>query len=145
MNRHARIDERLGEVPLFEGLSKKQLGRASSLTSRLDAPAGVDLLREGKRGDEFIIVLEGEAEVRQGGRLVATRGTGDYVGEMALVTNRPRSATVRTTTPVLVDVMSRREFMTLLADFPDIADRIHTTITQRLDELAKTRTAAATP
>jgi CRP/FNR family cyclic AMP-dependent transcriptional regulator len=137
MIRHARIEKRLGEVPLFEGLSKKQLGHAASLTSRVDAPAGVDLVREGKRGREFIIVLEGETEVRQGGRLVATRGPGDYVGEMALVDNRPRSATVHTTTPVLVDVMSRSEFLTMLADFPHIADRIHATIAERRSQLAE--------
>jgi CRP-like cAMP-binding protein len=136
MNRRVWIDERLAEVPLFEGLSKKQLEMVSSLATRLDVPAGTVLTREGGQGCEFIIVLEGEVEVRQQGRLVATRGPGEFFGEMALVDHQPRTATVRSTTPVEMEVIARREFQALLADVPGIADRIRATIAERRHDAA---------
>jgi CRP-like cAMP-binding protein len=98
MDRHVWIDERLAEVPLFEGLSKRQLRRISSLMTRIDRPAGQVLTREGEYGSEFFIVLEGEVEVRQADRVIATREPGDYVGEIALLDKRPRTASVVATT-----------------------------------------------
>ena len=85
MDRHVWIDERLAEVPLFEGLSKPQLRRISGLMTRIDRPAGQVLTREGEQGSEFFIVLEGEVEVRQADRVIATRRPGEYVGEIALL------------------------------------------------------------
>jgi CRP/FNR family transcriptional regulator, cyclic AMP receptor protein len=136
MNRRVWIDERLAEVPLFEGLSNKQLEMVSSFATRLDVPAGTVLTREGGQGYEFIIVLEGEVEVRQQGRLVATRGPGEFFGEMALVDHQPRTATVRSTTPVQMEVIARREFQALLADVPDIADRVRATMAERRHDAA---------
>jgi CRP/FNR family transcriptional regulator, cyclic AMP receptor protein len=135
MNRGAWIDERLAAVPLFEGLSKRQLRRISALMTRLDRPAGKVLTREGQQGYEFFIVLEGEVEVRQGDRVVARRGPGEYVGEIALLDKRPRTATVVATTPVSVEVLSRREFMSLLAQAPQLSEQIMATMAQRLADL----------
>jgi CRP/FNR family transcriptional regulator, cyclic AMP receptor protein len=135
MDRHAWIDEQLAAVPLFEGLSKKQLRRISSLMTRLDRPAGKVLTREGEQGSEFFIVLEGEVEVRQGDRVVATRGPGEYVGEIALLDRRPRTATVVATTPVSVEVLSRREFRSLLVQAPELSEQILATVAQRLADL----------
>jgi CRP/FNR family transcriptional regulator, cyclic AMP receptor protein len=135
MDRHVWIDEHLAAVPLFEGLSKKQLRQISRLMTRLDWPAGKVLTREGERGEEFVIVLEGEVEVRQGDRVVATRGPGEYVGEIALLDKRPRTATVVATTPVSVEVLSRREFMNLLAEAPELSEQILATMAQRLADL----------
>jgi CRP/FNR family cyclic AMP-dependent transcriptional regulator len=137
MDRHAWIDERLATVPLFEGLSKKQLRRISVLMTPLDLPAGKVLTREGQPGYEFVIVLEGEVEVRQGDRVVATRGPGEYVGEIALLDKRPRTATVVATTPVSVEVLSRREFMSLLAEAPELSEQILETMAQRLADDAR--------
>jgi CRP/FNR family transcriptional regulator, cyclic AMP receptor protein len=135
MDRHAWIDEQLAAVPLFEGLSKKQLRRMSSLMTRLELPAGKVLTREGQEGYEFFIVLEGEVEVRQGDRVVVTRGPGEYVGEIALLDKRPRTATVVAATPVSVEVLSRREFMSLLAEAPELSEQILATVAQRLADL----------
>ena len=132
MERHESIDRQLGAVPLFRGLSKKQLRRISSLMTRVDRPAGQVLTSEGKSGNEFFIVLEGEVEVRQGDRVIATRGPGDYLGEIALLDDRPRTATVVATTPVSVEVLSRREFMSLLAEAPELSEQIMATVAQRL-------------
>jgi CRP/FNR family transcriptional regulator, cyclic AMP receptor protein len=135
MDRHAWIDEQLAAVPLFEGLSKKQLRRISGLMTRIDRPAGQVLTTEGKPGFEFFIVLEGEVEVRLGDRVVATRGPGEYVGEIALVDRRPRTATVVATSPVSVEVLSRGEFVSLLAEVPELSEQIMATMARRLADL----------
>ena len=118
MDRHAYIDERLAQIPLFQGLSKKELRNLSSLATRLEEPAGKVLTKEGQQGYEFIIVLEGEVEVRQHGEVIAKRGAGDYFGEIALLDNRPRTATVVAVTPVVIEVIERREFLGLVAEIP---------------------------
>ena len=135
MDRHMWIDEKLAAVPLFEGLSKKQLRRISSLMTRIDRPAGQVLTTEGQQGYEFFIVLEGEVEVRQGDRVIATRRPGDYVGEIALLDRRPRTATVVATTPVSVEVLSRSEFVSLLAEVPELSEQVMATMAQRLVDL----------
>jgi CRP/FNR family transcriptional regulator, cyclic AMP receptor protein len=135
MDRHMWIDEQLAAVPLFEGLSKKQLRRISSLMTRIDRPAGQVLTTEGQQGCEFFIVLDGEVEVRQGDRVIATRRPGDYVGEIALLDRRPRTATVVATTPVSVEVLSRSEFVSLLAEVPELSEQVMATMAQRLVDL----------
>ena len=132
---HGKTEDWLAKVPLFNGLSKKQLREVSSLATRLDEPAGTLLTKEGRVGNEFIIVLEGEIEVRKGDEVVATRGPGSYVGEIALIDNRPRTATVIAKTPVVIEVIGRREFRTLLADAPERQAEIMNTMAQRLAEL----------
>ncbi len=132
---HGKTEDWLAKVPLFNGLSKKQLREVSSLATRLDEPAGTQLTKEGHVGNEFIIVLEGEIEVRKGDEVVATRGPGSYVGEIALLDNRPRTATVIAKTPVVIEVIGRREFRTLLADAPELQAEIMNTMAQRLAEL----------
>jgi len=132
---HGKTEDWLAKVPLFNGLSKKQLREVSSLATRLDEPAGTLLTKEGRVGNEFIIVLEGEIEVRRGDEVVATRGPGSYVGEIALIDNRPRTATVIAKTPVVIEVIGRREFRTLLADAPELQAEIMNTMAQRLAEL----------
>ena len=132
---HGKTEDWLQKVPLFEGLSKKQLREVSSVATRLNEPAGAVLTKEGQAGYEFIVVLEGEIEVRKGDRVVASRGPGSYVGEIALLDNRPRTATVIAKTPVVIEVIGRREFRTLLADAPELSEEIMSTMAQRLSEL----------
>jgi CRP/FNR family transcriptional regulator, cyclic AMP receptor protein len=135
VDRHAWIEEQLAQVPLFEGLSRKQLRRISSLMTRIDRPAGQILTTEGQRGHEFFIVLEGEVEVRQGDRVIATRRAGDYVGEIALLDERPRTATVVATSPISVEVLSRREFARLLTDVPKLSEQLLATMARRLVDI----------
>jgi CRP-like cAMP-binding protein len=132
---HGRTEDWLERVPLFHGLSKKQLRLVASVATRLDEPAGAVLTREGQTGNEFIIVLEGDIEVRRGDRVVATRGPGTYVGEIALLDNRPRTATVVAKTPVVIEVIARREFRGLLGETPELAEEIMATMAKRLAEL----------
>jgi CRP-like cAMP-binding protein len=135
MHRHAKIDERLAQIPVFQGLNKKDLRLISSLATRLDKPAGTILTKEGEQGYEFIIVLEGEVEVRQGGHVIAKRGAGEWFGEIALLDDRPRTATIVATTPVAIEVIGRREFTTLLDDFPEIRQALMAAMAQRLADI----------
>jgi CRP-like cAMP-binding protein len=135
MDRHGYIDERLASIPLFQGLDKKHLRQISSLATQIDVKEGKELTREGEHGNEFIIVLDGEAEVRVGDDVVATRGPGDYFGEIALVANRPRTATVVAKTPMRIEVIARREFQTMLHDNPTIAAELLGVVGDRLAEL----------
>jgi CRP/FNR family cyclic AMP-dependent transcriptional regulator len=132
---HGNTEDWLQKVPLFRGLSKKQLRDISGLATRLNEPAGTVLTKEGKIGHEFIIVIEGEIEVRKGDQVIATRGPGDYVGEIALLDQRPRTATVVAKTPVVIEVIGQREFRTLLAEAPELSSEIMSTMAQRLAEL----------
>jgi CRP-like cAMP-binding protein len=128
-------EELLAKVPLFKDLSKKHVQQVSLLATRIDAPAGKVLTREGELGHEFILILEGQVEIRRGDDVVATRGAGDHIGEIALLEHKPRTATVVATTPVILDVIGQREFATLLQDEPEIGEHIKATASERLAEL----------
>lgn len=134
MDRHKWVDEQLAKVPLFGGLDKKHLAEISGLVTQIEVKEGKELTREGEHGNEFIIILEGEAEVRVGGSVVATRGPGDYFGEIALISNRPRTATVTALTPMKIEVIGRREFQTMLHDNPTIATELLGIAADRLAE-----------
>ena len=126
-------DERLAQIPLFAGLSKKELGAVSSLATRLDVAVGKELTKQGEIGNEFVIVLDGEVDVLIDGEVVATRGPGDYFGEIALLGERPRTATVVAKTAVAIEVIGRREFRALVGDQPGIEAQLQTAMAERLD------------
>jgi CRP-like cAMP-binding protein len=132
MHRHEVLDEHLATVPLFAGLSKKQLRLISQLATELEEPAGTVLIQEGKTGHEFLVVIEGTIEVRQGDRVVGEHGPGSYVGEIALLEHRPRTATVVATTPVKLEVIGQREFAGLLDEVPELSQQIKATAAERL-------------
>ncbi len=135
MDRHDRIEQRLAEVPLFAGLSKKELRTIAHLATYLEEPEGTILTAEGESGNEFIIVLGGQVEVQQGGEVIATRGAGDYFGEIALLDHRPRTATIVAKTPVEIEVIGRQEFTGMLAEVPELAGKIMATMAQRLADM----------
>lgn len=127
-------DELLAGIPLFAGLSKKDLREISKLTTRLNLKQGRELTQQGGRGSEFIIVLEGSVEVVIDGNVEATCGAGDFFGEIALLEDRPRTATVIAKTDVVVDVISRAEFKTLRDAHPQIDEQLRTVTKNRLAE-----------
>ena len=138
MDRQARIEEQLAQVPLFSSLSKKEIRQISQLATPLEQPAGAVLVQEGKVGHEFIIVLEGEIEIRKGDQVIATRGPGSYIGEIALIDHRPRTATVVATTPVSIEVIGQREFAGLLEEVPELSQQLLATVARRLADLDNT-------
>jgi len=135
LRKDAKIDL-IAKVPLFEGLAKRQLAQVASIADEIDLPQGKVLTREGERGREFFILLEGEAEVQRKGRKLATRRAGEFFGEIALVSNIPRVATVTATTSVHALVIRDVEFRTLLARTPEIALKVLETVAERLPTTA---------
>lgn len=124
----------LAEVPLFAGLSRKQLAQVASIADELDFKAGKQLIREGSAGREFFILLEGGAEVTRGGKQLATRQAGDFFGEIALVCDRPRVATVTTTEPSVALVVTESNFRKLVKQSPDLALKVMQAVGQRLPD-----------
>jgi CRP/FNR family transcriptional regulator, cyclic AMP receptor protein len=133
LRKNAKI-ELLKRVPLFERCSRRELGQIAMLADELDLPSARDLTREGAGGFEFIILVEGEADVVRGVRAVNELGPGDFVGEIALVSGKPRTATVRTRGPARVLVISASGFRTLMHDVPSIKDKVLAAVTARIPD-----------
>ncbi len=119
-------------VPLFSRCSKKELQEVAALADEIDLPEGRVLTREGDTGHEFFVILEGTAEVRHGGRKVRTLGPGDFLGEIALLTQLPRTATVTAATPLDDLVITAREFRSLLAHAPKVQTKVLEALAERL-------------
>jgi CRP-like cAMP-binding protein len=122
----------IARVPLFAGLSKSELGQVASIADEIDLPADKLLIREGQRGREFFVLLEGEAEVTRKGKTLATRRSGEFFGEIALVSNLPRTATVQTREPVRALVIRDVDFRALLQRTPAIAVKVLEAVADRL-------------
>ena len=133
LRKNAKI-ELLKRVPLFERCSRRELAEIAMLADELDLPSPRDLTKEGARGREFIILVDGEAEVVRGVRVVNELGPGDFVGEIALVSGKPRTATVRTRGPSRVLVVSASAFRTLMRDVPSIKDKVLAAVTARIPD-----------
>ena len=124
--------ELLASVPLFAELSKKELAQIASIAQELDFAAGKQLIREGGPSREFFILLEGSAEVTRGGKKLATRKAGEFFGEIALVVDRPRVATVTTLEPVVALVVTETNFRRLVRQSPEIALKVMQAVGERL-------------
>jgi len=108
--------EVLKKVPLFGGLSKKALTEVAKIADEIDLPEGKELIAEGDRGRQFFVLVEGSATVRRRGRKVNTMAPGDFFGEIALVSDRPTTASVTTAEPSRVLVVSASGFRGLLRE-----------------------------
>jgi CRP-like cAMP-binding protein len=122
----------LKQSPLFEGLSRKQLARLAQLSDDLDLPAGAVLCKEGSRGREFFVIIDGEAEVTKGGRRVATLGPGDFFGEIALLERVDRTATVTAATPLRFFVISDHAFSAVRDTDPTIERKLLRAMARRV-------------
>lgn len=116
--------EKLSRVPLFSGCPKKHLRQIATITDEIDLRSGTVLTRQGGRGREFFVLLEGTVDVVQDGRKITSLGAGDFFGEMALVSKKPRTATVTAATPIRTLVVTERDFKRLLRDEPDISVKV---------------------
>jgi CRP/FNR family transcriptional regulator, cyclic AMP receptor protein len=120
------------QVPLFTHCTRKELGEIAALADELDLKKGTTLTTEGKSGREFFAIVEGEADVVMNGKWVATLSQGDFFGEIALLTGRPRTATVQATSPIRVLVITARGFSSLLDKSPEIQRKILLALAERL-------------
>jgi CRP/FNR family transcriptional regulator, cyclic AMP receptor protein len=131
LGKDAKI-ELLKKVPLFSRLDKKHLQAVAQIADELDLPAGKVMATEGDRGREFFVLLEGQADVKKGDRSINTMKTGDFFGEIALVTKMPRTASVTATTPVRVLVITERDFDALLKKSPEVGRNVAEALAERV-------------
>lgn len=124
--------EAIKQVPLFAGCSKRELAAIAKIADEVDLAEGKELIREGARGSEFFVLLEGTVEARKGNRKLRTMGPGDSFGEIALIARTPRTATVVAKTPVRVLVVTDRSFKTLLEGMPQIQLKVLQVLAERL-------------
>jgi CRP/FNR family transcriptional regulator, cyclic AMP receptor protein len=124
--------EQLKKVPLFSGLSNRQLDQLAGLMDEVDLPAGKKLLDEGTFAYEFVVIETGSATVIVEGVPVNHLGAGDFFGEIALLATPRRTASVETTSATRVAVITGPNFRAMLREFPQIAERITKVMEERL-------------
>jgi CRP/FNR family transcriptional regulator, cyclic AMP receptor protein len=125
--------ELIRNLPLFELCSKRDLRRIAALAVERGVPDGTELIREGEPGTEFFVVVDGEIDVRRKGRRVARLGPGSYVGEIALLSRSPRTATVVAATPLRVLTIAGRDFVQLLDTMPELWLKVARTLADRVE------------
>jgi CRP/FNR family cyclic AMP-dependent transcriptional regulator len=119
-------------VPLFADCSRGELEQIAQIADEIDLAEGKELTRLSEPGREFFVLLEGEAEVSRDGETLNELGPGDFFGEIALVEDTPRTATVTATTPVRVLVITDRSFRRLLEEQPEIQRKVLVALAQRV-------------
>jgi CRP/FNR family cyclic AMP-dependent transcriptional regulator len=122
----------LRNVPLFSSCTDRELKEVSSLGTPTPIRAGRKITVAGARGAEWFVVLSGRASCQVQGREVATFGPGDFFGELSLIDNGTRSASVIAETPMRLLDFDRREFDRLLDVAPSVARKMLSTMAVRL-------------
>jgi CRP/FNR family transcriptional regulator, cyclic AMP receptor protein len=134
--------ESLKRAHLFEGLSRKELVQLARMSDDLEVPAGRVLCREGDRGREFFVLVEGKVDVARKGRRVATLGAGDFLGEISLLEQTPRTATVTAKTPLRFFVLTPRDFRQVVDENPSVERKVLRALARRVLELSRDPTLA---
>lgn len=124
--------ERLASVPLFSGLEDDELNVVAGLGTEIPVAEGIELTSEGDIAHEAFLVMTGTAACTKEGVEVATFGPGDFFGEMALISQRPRNATVTATSDMTVRAFDEGEFRRMLVDSPHVAVKILLSTAERL-------------
>jgi CRP/FNR family transcriptional regulator, cyclic AMP receptor protein len=132
----------LRSAPLFEGLSRKELVQLARMSDDLEVPPGQVLCKEGEVGQEFFVIIDGKVEITRKGKRVATRGAGDFFGEIALLEDTPRMATVTAKTPLRLFVLTRRDFRHLVDENPRVERKVLRALARRVVELSRDPTLA---
>jgi CRP/FNR family transcriptional regulator, cyclic AMP receptor protein len=136
LRRDAKV-ELLKRVPLFADCSKAELRELAKSADEIDLREGTVMTREGRPGREFFVLIEGTARVTKSGQQVAELKGGDWFGEIALITNRPRTATVTATSAVDVLVITDRRFRSVVETMPTIALKVLSSVGERLGHDAR--------
>ena len=129
--------ERLGSVRLFEGLSKADLNYLLDISKIVHHNEGHTIINEGDRGAGFQLILEGEARVVRGGRTAVRLGPGEFFGEMALIDENTRTATVVAATPMTTLGIAAWDFRPLVKRRPEMSWQLLVHLTGRLREAQK--------
>jgi CRP/FNR family transcriptional regulator, cyclic AMP receptor protein len=128
--------EALKRAPLFEGLSRKELVQLARVSEDVEVPPGKVLCKEGQLGREFFVIVDGECEVTRDGKRVATRTGGEFFGEIALLEDIPRTATVTAETPLRFFVLTRKDFRHLVNENRNVERKVLRALARRVVELS---------
>ena len=134
--------EALKRAPLFEGLSRKELVQLARVSEDVEVPPGKVLCKEGEMGQEFFVIVDGKADVTRKGKRVATLGGGDFVGEIALIEQAPRTATVTAKAPLRFFVLTSQDFRRLVDESPSVERKVMRALARRVVELSRDPTLA---
>lgn len=134
LRRNTKV-ELLKGVSLFSTCNRGELGRIASLADEAEVPEGYALTREGRVGQEFFVIVDGEADVTIRKHKLATLGPGGWFGEMSLLDHGPRAATVTARTPMHLLVLDPASFAQLLSDAPQVTRKILKGLAQRIREV----------
>lgn len=134
MAREQYIDH-LASVPLFRGMTNKELREIAKATVELDLDADKEFVTQGDVGREAFIIVEGAAKVIRNGKDIAELGPGDCVGELALLDHGPRTASVVANGPLKVIVLGPREFSGLLDEVPTLSHKLLGVLAAKVREL----------
>jgi CRP/FNR family transcriptional regulator, cyclic AMP receptor protein len=126
----------LSKVPLFAGLGPGELTQIGRLADEVSVPEGKVLTKEGGAGHEFFVILDGTVEVTKGGKVINSMGEGEFFGELALLGNVPRAATVTASTPTRLLVVGHREFTSLLDAQPAIREKVLRSVAHWIADLS---------
>lgn len=130
--------ELLHSVPLFSRFDRKHLKRLGMLAEEVDVPVGKVLIRQGELGDDLMILVKGLVTVERDGAKINKLGPGEFFGEIALIEQGPRTATVTTETPCRLLILNHRSFHAVMEEFPEVAAQVLVTLAHRLRTLEPT-------
>lgn len=126
--------DQLRKVPLFEGISNADLQRIAESAKERRFEAGAPIVSAGEPGHGFYLIINGRVEVTRGDRTIATLGPGDYFGELALIREMPRNATVVAKDPTTCLALARWDFKGIVVANPSIAIRLLETVASRIQD-----------
>ena len=145
MSLHEEV-EALQNIPLFAKIDASKLKLLAFTSERVSYDPGQNLFKQGDSGDAAYIILDGEADIivdTPGGELVVARmKKNDFVGDIAILCDVPRTATVRATKPLSTLVITKDLFFQLVTEFPDMSVAIMRELAQRLHKTTQDLLAA---
>lgn len=124
--------ELIKSAPLFSRCSKNELAALAAQADELILPEGTALTKQGERGREFIVIIEGSADVSKNGRTINRLHSGDFLGEIALISGAPRTATVTTTSQTRILVLTDRAFRRVSQEMPSVQTSLLKALSERL-------------